>query len=444
MSYHPVTSPEEVWDRAAIKLLILICESQELRNVSKKDQHAEPVVGDVGARVYIGRLSHKTNRMVASHTSVWNEFAFFDLSDPELQSAPLQVEVFQTKKGTLGAKKSIGECIICATAKELAIEPHKVIDKWYTLQKDVGKKSPSMVTTGRIRLRLYYAIDRETKPSYIRKVGEDIHYYDQYKKQMKTGDLILYNETGLLPTMMKLASNSSISRVGMVLILPNKYTEKKKRYILEITRNTDKFQDAIRESAGVGVHIFRMRERLWEFPGTEVWSEVTMSTTNSIIELTYVMSEEVTCACLRICVCSMCRWLPLKEPLQDDPKQNMVEHILQIHSRRMPLELNINMPDKEFLELLSKFSLYKPPNSGSLLGPEFLELSSADFMARALRLGGRRIDVENLSANLKPIELVSSPVFSEPILLRCLAGTTPEPLVSKRTQTADKKRFSKQ
>jgi hypothetical protein len=379
-----------------------------LRNVSKKDQHAEPVVGDVGARVYIGRLSHKTNRMVASHTSVWNEFAFFDLSDPELQSAPLQVEVFQTKKGTLGAKKSIGECIICATAKELAIEPHKVIDKWYTLQKDVGKKSPSMVTTGRIRLRLYYAIDRETKPSYIRKVGEDIHYYDQYKKQMKTGDLILYNETGLLPTMMKLASNSSISRVGMVLILPNKYTEKKKRYILEITRNTDKFQDAIRESAGVGVHIFRMRERLWEFPGTEVW------------------------------------WLPLKEPLQDDPKQNMVEHILQIHSRRMPLELNINMPDKEFLELLSKFSLYKPPNSGSLLGPEFLELSSADFMARALRLGGRRIDVENLSANLKPIELVSSPVFSEPILLRCLAGTTPEPLVSKRTQTADKKRFSKQ
>jgi hypothetical protein len=308
----------------------------------------------------------------------------------------------------LGAKKSIGECIICATAKELAIEPHKVIDKWYTLQKDVGKKSPSMVTTGRIRLRLYYAIDRETKPSYIRKVGEDIHYYDQYKKQMKTGDLILYNETGLLPTMMKLASNSSISRVGMVLILPNKYTEKKKRYILEITRNTDKFQDAIRESAGVGVHIFRMRERLWEFPGTEVW------------------------------------WLPLKEPLQDDPKQNMVEHILQIHSRRMPLELNINMPDKEFLELLSKFSLYKPPNSGSLLGPEFLELSSADFMARALRLGGRRIDVENLSANLKPIELVSSPVFSEPILLRCLAGTTPEPLVSKRTQTADKKRFSKQ
>lgn len=379
-----------------------------MRNVSKKDQHAEPVVGDVGARVYIGRLSHKTNRMVASHTSVWNEFAFFDLSDPELQSAPLQVEVFQTKKGTLGAKKSIGECIICATAKELAIEPHKVIDKWYTLQKDVGKKSPSMVTTGRIRLRLYYAIDRETKPSYIRKVGEDIHYYDQYKKQMKTGDLILYNETGLLPTMMKLASNSSISRVGMVLILPNKYTEKKKRYILEITRNTDKFQDAIRESAGVGVHIFRMRERLWEFPGTKVW------------------------------------WLPLKEPLQDDPKQNMVEHILQIHSRRMPLELNINMPDKEFLELLSKFSLYKPPNSGSLLGPEFLELSSADFMARALRLGGRRIDVENLSANLKPIELVSSPVFSEPILLRCLAGTTPEPLVSKRTQTADKKRFSKQ
>jgi hypothetical protein len=30
--------------------------------------------------------------------------------------------------------------------------------------------------------------------SYIRKVGEDTHYYDEHKKKMKTGDLILYNE----------------------------------------------------------------------------------------------------------------------------------------------------------------------------------------------------------------------------------------------------------
>lgn len=51
----------------------------------------------------------------------------------------------------------------------------------------------------------------------------------------------------------------------------------------------------------------------------------------------------------------------------------------------MPLELNVNMPDKEFLELLSKFSLYKTTSNTALVGPELLELSSADFMARALR-----------------------------------------------------------
>jgi hypothetical protein len=69
----------------------------------------------------------------------------------------------------------------------------------------------------------------------------------------------------------------------------------------------------------------------------------------------------------------------------NDAMQNMVEHILQIHSRQMPLELNVNMPDKEFLELLSKFSLYKTTSNTALVGPELLELSSADFMARALR-----------------------------------------------------------
>lgn len=87
---------------------LIVCESQELVHVSKKDQRSgwekttisvlicqplqlifnvcfileieEPVVGDVGARIYIGKLSHKTNRMVASHTSVWNEFAFLYLT----------------------------------------------------------------------------------------------------------------------------------------------------------------------------------------------------------------------------------------------------------------------------------------------------------------------------------------------------------------------------
>jgi hypothetical protein len=47
--------------------------------------------------------------------------------------------------GLGSAKKTVGECTICEAVKELSAEPHKVIDKWYTLEKDVGKKLTSVL-----------------------------------------------------------------------------------------------------------------------------------------------------------------------------------------------------------------------------------------------------------------------------------------------------------
>jgi len=49
---------------------------------------------------------------------------------------------------------------------------------------------------------------------------------------------------GTTHSIVKSLSGSKYSRVGMVVELPNKYTQKNKLYILEVSRNIENFLDA--------------------------------------------------------------------------------------------------------------------------------------------------------------------------------------------------------
>jgi hypothetical protein len=90
--------------------------------------------------------------------------------------------------------------------------------------------------------------------------------------------------------------NSCWGRVGMVIKTANKYTEKEKLYVLEITRNFDQFHDAFREATSPGINIFRLRERVHEFPGVEI------------------------------------AWLPLTNPLPEDLVSNMLDFLFKLHA----------------------------------------------------------------------------------------------------------------
>ncbi len=93
---------------------------------------------------------------------------------------------------------------------------------------------------------------------------------------------------GTTHSIVKSLSGSKYSRVGMVVELPNKYTQKKKLYILEVSRNIENFLDAfdvrfkilllllltivrIKDKPICGVNLFRMHERLHAFYGTDIW-----------------------------------------------------------------------------------------------------------------------------------------------------------------------------
>jgi len=163
--------------------------------------------------------------------------------------------------------------------------------------------------------------------------------YNDIKNNLKSGDVILYSEVGVLSTITRLLGNSDFSRVGIVLKLPNKYTEKMKLYVLEITRNCDKFIDAYKEVPVEGLNIFRLFERVHQFPGESV----------------YV--------------------LPLKEPLNPDPEINMIEWLISMHQKDIvALQTELSEYSQKIWDYLNFFNINHKKKQ------DILELSSTEFI----------------------------------------------------------------
>jgi hypothetical protein len=167
------------------------------------------------------------------------------------------------------------------------------------------------------------------------------------RKSVKTGDLIVFQETGLLGLGMSLCTNSPYSRVGMVLRLPDKYTGRERPYIIELTSNPQKFINIATEEPSSGIVLFRLWERIRTVQGGSVWL------------------------------------LPLLEPIAADPLANLIEFAQKAlaHPSSPPDNL-LAGPSADLLALLQELGI--KDNS------TYCELLSASMCAGLLRMGGKR------------------------------------------------------
>eukprot|EP01130_Rhizamoeba_saxonica_P007273 TRINITY_DN2937_c0_g1_i4.p1 TRINITY_DN2937_c0_g1~~TRINITY_DN2937_c0_g1_i4.p1 ORF type:complete len:360 (-),score=88.75 TRINITY_DN2937_c0_g1_i4:20-1099(-) len=337
-----------------------------------------PEPEEIQLRFSIGKQKYKTEMKPFNPNSVeWNEFAFFDIG--ECDDSLLEVAIEFEETGIRKKVKTLGSVSISI----LDLEHDRVNDSYIDLDLSAVKISKhnnvdKQESVAVLHLRLYLTELKEEQNNYIREEEQDIFNYDEHKDHLQTGDLILFGEVGFLSVITQLLGNVPYSRVGMVVRLPNQYTEKEKLYIFELTRNFDKFQNAFTEDVEIGINLFRMRERIHEFPGRGIW------------------------------------WLPLSEPLLDDPLSNMVEWIWSIHEKGLPeLQHIMSTPPQNVLDYLEVFGLNIKRRT------ELWELQSTELIIKALTYGGRRLPMDEEKL-IVPGDLVDTykDCFLEPIVLR--------------------------
>ena len=236
-------------------------------------------------------------------------------------------------------------------------------------------------------------------------------YHDtkEMKHRLKTGDLLLFHESGLLGDAMTLATNTPFSRVGMVFRLPDKYTGREKVFLLEITQNAQRSINVVTELPTNGICLFRLWERLHSIQGGNIWL------------------------------------LPLTEPLREDPLHNMIDfaeralsstasgHQRQssstssssqpslqgvssasspqlssatLSSQAPPAELTPT-PSADLLSLLQEIGIKEPGT--------YKELASAQFCAHLLKIGGKRLTAPGpISSVTLPKDPSGGSVFNSP------------------------------
>ena len=109
----------------------------------------------------------------------------------------------------------------------------EVISGWYDVTGKRGSK------TGKLHLSFLLSTQLETKDL-------DTKYcntfsYKSVLDQMKAGNLIAFNAPGIIATSLQLVSNSPFSHVGLIVEMPNKYTDEEELYLLEVGRNHGAF-----------------------------------------------------------------------------------------------------------------------------------------------------------------------------------------------------------
>lgn len=168
-----------------------------------------------------------------------------------------------------------------------------------------------------------------------------VFHYEKIKKELKTGDLIVFHEDGVLGTFVNIITNSYFSRIGMVIKSYNKYTEKEKLYLVELTKNPQKFIDDFKDTPVEGLNLFRLWERIHGISGGAIW------------------------------------WVPLKVELDKDPKENMVDWIKTVHNNNNGFDINGFTPIQPISKILGEFGFKDTSN--------IYDLYSTSFFIQALK-----------------------------------------------------------
>jgi hypothetical protein len=142
-------------------------------------------------------------------------------------------------------------------------------------------------------------------------------------------------------------TNSPFSHVGLVAKLPNKWTETEELYVVELTRNIDRFLDAFKEIPGKGLCIFRLFERIHHIHVNNV------------------------------------HWIPLKKPLEEMDEEILLKWLAEVHNGKnqgVVLESFLTASNSRItggIEAIVDKSLAK--------SADCKEAYSADFIFTALR-----------------------------------------------------------
>lgn len=246
---------QHVWDVGELKFCVLV---KAVINAQRK-----VYVGASGKRqsLYVRILCGKyASKTTCKYPAKWNELRLFH------QLAPTAVIKFELMRKSLGFDKLLGSCVL-GSLQELS--PEDVQEHQLLLKSSKSSRSDNEQVSLFLVVRCLFSVLKETRaetPMY------KCNFFDkQYLPKLKTGDLIVYDCPGVSSTVIKLASLSNSSHLGLVVFLPNKWTEKEQPYVLELTRNVDGFVDAFRETASSGISLFHLRERLYQINCSRAW-----------------------------------------------------------------------------------------------------------------------------------------------------------------------------
>jgi hypothetical protein len=323
--------------------------------------------GNPYVKLIYDKQKQKTQICKHAEDASWKELFLFDVVS---ETAELELEVW-TKSGL--SDKMIGSCKVCVPPK---LVPEELIDRVIDLELPSNLKSKHKEALdsrmGNVHLRMIYSCEHEVPlrppPNSCSKF-----YYRNHYRNMQTGDLIVYSGVGSTDSIAKLLSGTRYSRVGMVVRLPNKWTGKEKLFVFEVTRNLGKELDAFKETPTPGASLFRLFEHIHAVSANTIW------------------------------------WVPLKMPLEAASCANMVDWVKEVVARRITVEFPA-VP-VEAVELFERYelSLQKHPLASA-------EICSASSIASALRLGGKRLPLDQ--QYMSCVQLMSQDCFGDPIIIR--------------------------
>ncbi len=366
----------EVWDRKEFKLTLLVVEASGLSSSSSSSSELPSCF----VRVSVGKSVSSTRTVKASSEPVFKEFVFHTVNSIQT-CLSVSFEVLAAAK--LGKDRFLG----MAALDVLRLAPETCYDFWLPLQprpEERRRSSMSVISlrgsthteavSGKLRVRALLSSMSGSRP----RVGPLVqsYAYDYDSINFKTGDVLAFSGVGMLPTLTKLLSNSDVSALGIVLVLPNLYTQRLERYIAEVTPNTDGMIDAFLERPKRAVCIFRLYERLHQFHGGSI------------------------------------RLYPLKSEVKLEAAENMMSWIWQVHSKG-GLPLDLVGPQVQFIKKELGFKLERPE-----IQAELSELSSSLFIVRCLSLCGQLSNDASSQTGGLPAFVLQLSCFGDPLQVR--------------------------
>lgn len=244
-------SMDRLWDQFPLKLVIWVYGAKNVRATKK-----------VSCRVFCGKQRYKCKAVRQREDiecPIWNDVLFFVPNEDD----EVRIELWDEH---LFGDVFLGQLSL-GRLDEMPMEKVVALDSPIEGQ----SKHRRARVGGYLNIRYHLSSMTETRPDAGHPDGYKFSYEHLYS-QFQTGDLLLYNTPDLVSTLVKLSTLQPFSRVGMIVKLPNKYTECLETYVVEITRNLDGFLDAFAESGNrMGMNIFRCQERIHHIHGSEIW-----------------------------------------------------------------------------------------------------------------------------------------------------------------------------